>query len=333
MFRVDHHWDRLKTCVVGRAYPPERLVWIEDTKVRSSLEKIMIETEEDLQKLIQLLESFGVQIIRPSLPDVDNKTTKPMIAPRDHMAMIGDRFFIDRLRQPEQISGIVDVVRNAGNKVVFDKHINTADMIRMGKKLYWCNGLIRDQDTKDKSVFDKINHMINLKRRECINHSLKDYDNIFLDMFEGHVDSMISVIKPGLVLSINDRDCIDFCRQHLSDYEMIIVDTKEDLIARHEGVWNHKGVKWWVQGEEKNQKLAAFIDYYISDWVGLVEETYFGINTLMIDEDNAVCVNFDEQTLAAYSRHGVNPHPIDFRHRFFWDDGIHCITADIDRSK
>jgi hypothetical protein len=52
---------------VGRSYPPEFYSFITNSRVRDVLERIATETEEDYQKLISLLKSFNVEIIRPEL--------------------------------------------------------------------------------------------------------------------------------------------------------------------------------------------------------------------------------------------------------------------------
>ena len=64
MLSVNQPWDKLKTCAVGRTYPPELYDFIENPKVRNLLEKIAIETEEDYQKLIGILENHNVEVIR-----------------------------------------------------------------------------------------------------------------------------------------------------------------------------------------------------------------------------------------------------------------------------
>ena len=48
MYKVTHQWNKLKTCVVGSAYPPEVFNFIKDVKLRNSFEKLAIETEEDI---------------------------------------------------------------------------------------------------------------------------------------------------------------------------------------------------------------------------------------------------------------------------------------------
>ena len=71
MYTVYQHWDPLKVCMVGKSYPPEFYSFIANSRVRNVLEKIAYETEEDYQKLIKLLESFGVEVLRPDIPSND----------------------------------------------------------------------------------------------------------------------------------------------------------------------------------------------------------------------------------------------------------------------
>ena len=59
---VHQHWDPLKVCAVGRSFPPEFYSKIGNSKVRSVMERIAIETEEDYQKLINILEKFNVKV-------------------------------------------------------------------------------------------------------------------------------------------------------------------------------------------------------------------------------------------------------------------------------
>ena len=66
-YSVYQHWDPLKVCIVGRSYPPEFYSYIDNVKVRSVLERIAEETEEDYQKLISILQKFNVDIVRPDI--------------------------------------------------------------------------------------------------------------------------------------------------------------------------------------------------------------------------------------------------------------------------
>ena len=67
-FKVDYLYDQLRVCAVGRAYPPEFYSFIHDPTIRSVMERIAEETEEDYQKLISLLKIFNVEVVRTVLP-------------------------------------------------------------------------------------------------------------------------------------------------------------------------------------------------------------------------------------------------------------------------
>ena len=99
MFKVTHQWNKLKTCVVGSAYPPELFSFIQDAKLRKYFEKLAIETEEDIGKLVTLLKKFDVEVIRPAMPsDLENFRIKngyiaPPISARDFMTMIDEKLY------------------------------------------------------------------------------------------------------------------------------------------------------------------------------------------------------------------------------------------------
>ena len=98
-YSVYQHWDPLKVCIVGRSYNPEFYKFIKNDRVRLVMERIARETEEDYQKLINLLESFGVRVLRPTVSDnyqdyiADGKISIPPMTPRDYSIMHGDTFF------------------------------------------------------------------------------------------------------------------------------------------------------------------------------------------------------------------------------------------------
>jgi hypothetical protein len=52
---------------------------------------------------------------------------------------------------------------------------------------------------------------------------------------------------------------------------------------------------------------------------------------LVIDEKNVVCNNYNKKVFETFDRFGITPHIVNFRHRYFWDGGLHCITSDLHR--
>ena len=91
--------------------------------------------------------------------------------------------------------------------------------------------------------------------------------------------------------------------------------------------------KWWVPGEESNEEFINFVDSWLSNWVGYIEETLFDVNVLVLDEKH-VCVNNmnNKKLLEFLKKHKIEPVHIPWRHRYFWDGGLHCITLDLDRA-
>ena len=63
----------------------------------------------------------------------------------------------------------------------------------------------------------------------------------------------------------------------------------------------------------------------------VVEETVFDVNMLSIDEHTIICNNYNKEVFEYFKKHKVEPVVYNFRHRYFWDGGVHCITQDLYR--
>jgi glycine amidinotransferase len=51
----------------------------------------------------------------------------------------------------------------------------------------------------------------------------------------------------------------------------------------------------------------------------------------MIDQNNLICCEEDPSIFKILEKHNITPHVIPFKHYHFWDNGIHCLTCDLDR--
>ena len=117
-YNVYQRWDPLKVCILGRTYSPEFFKFIKNTKVRSMLELIAEETEEDYQTLGKFLEKFGVKVLRPTLSDdwqeytsaKTGKILRPPTCPRDYTIAMDDGIYF---LNSESDSGI----RNISNYI------------------------------------------------------------------------------------------------------------------------------------------------------------------------------------------------------------------------
>lgn len=368
MLNVTYHWDKLDTCIVGRCYPPDFFSFIDNIKIRVELEKIAQETIEDLDKLSNFLQSFGVTVLRPILADnIDHyvrgcKILPPPITPRDYFAMVGDKFFMpttDDNSKWNQLRGIdwpktapktqlefnqlennikQELLKNWSisrveelynfdfstfknienyikktNQIVYDNEIDSAMVLRMGSDLYF--GSWPWQKLEDIKV--------------RVNTLFPEYNCTVIDT-QGHLDGTMSVVTPGLILSSKDIDKSMY-NKLFPDYEILYLD---NTVSHNKEFFKfkkqHHG-KWWIKGQENNKPLIEFIDAYLDNWTGLVEETTSTVNVLHIDKHNIICTNQDSKTIKKLNNYGVNVHLVELRHFHFWDSGIHCLTNDINR--
>ena len=373
---VYQHWDPLQVCVVGRSYPPEFYAWIKIPHVRSLFEKIAIETEEDYQGIMKLLEKFGVEVLRPDLPEtafVDGKFLPPPMTPRDYTAMIGSTFYCnsgtsyqrtsieafynavkdadwpecktmdDFERLPEWIQRecqdvhnmdqalrwetvhnllghgcydkIIKRIKNEKNQIKYNvsQQINGAMVSRIGRDLYFGTSDYNQDITGIQKLVDQEftstrNHIVNTG---------------------GHGDGTYCPVTPGLIISLQD---IPTYKKTFPDWEVVYLPGQSyakvqpflDLKQKNKG-------KWWIPGFEYDADVVNLVETWLSHWTGYVEETVFDVNMLIIDPKNVVVFNYNRQVFDALERFGITPHMVTFRHRYFWDGGIHCVTSDLHR--
>ena len=195
--------------------------------------------------------------------------------------------------------------------------INSAMMTRVGKDLYW--------GTEDLRVWAEESKLELLKRR---NSQFPEYRNHIVDS-QGHADGVYCPVKPGLIVSLIG---IQQYSKTFPDWEVVYLPNqswgKVLPFMEHK---NKVNGKWWVPGAELNDDFTEYVESWMSHWVGYVEESVFDVNMLVIDEQNVICNNENDAVFRAFEKHGITPHVCNFRHRYFWDGGIHCITQDLHR--
>jgi hypothetical protein len=145
----------------------------------------------------------------------------------------------------------------------------------------------------------------------------------------GHSDGSTCVIKPGLVVSLKGTED---CERLFPGWDICSIsgeswDKVEGFLKMKE---KNRG-KYFVAGEEDNDDLIEYMNVWLNHWQLYVEESVFDVNMLVIDENNVICNGYNEKVFDAFERHGVTPHILNLRHRYFWDGGLHCVTSDISR--
>jgi hypothetical protein len=339
------------------------------------MERIAIETEEDYQKLISLLKSFNIEIVRSDINEDlsiyngrDNKYPPPPMTPRDYTAMIGETFYMPSKMIPPETSydaikgndwpeacpknqkefdalsnfvkqelkekfkvvsidqltcsindhnpslhSVENLIKTQDNKILYGLDINTAMTTRVGKDLYFGT----ESYTQDKQLLkQKVEKLFPDYRCHIVNTG-------------GHGDGTYCPVKPGLIVSLND---VPTYAETFPGWEVVYLPGQSwDAVRPFLDLKDKNYGKWWVPGEELNDDFTEFVESWLSHWVGYVEETVFDVNMLVVDEKNVICNNYNEKVFAAFDRYGITPHVVNFRHRYFWDGGLHCITSDLHR--
>ena len=311
--------------MIGKSYPPEFYSKIPNPKVRSVMERVAFETEEDYQKLIKLLESFNITVYRPEIKDQNNFDEymliledgrrwyqPPPMNPRDHLMVADNRMFVSRPHGEQYVDFFDNIINQIDGKVFHTEYFPELTGVpypcitRVGHDMYF-------DDSIDKSI---INNYFSGYRTHVVPTG-------------GHSDGVFCPVTPGLIVSLKD---VPTYAKTFPGWEVVYLPNQSwDAVAPFLKLKEKNAGRWWIPGEEMNNDLVDFVNIWLDKWVGYVEETVFDVNMLVIDEKNVICNNYNKTVFRALEQHGVTPHICNFRHRYFWDGGLHCISLDLYR--
>jgi hypothetical protein len=316
-------WHQLKNVVVGSTYDLNFYDPIKNLKIKESLQTIARETEEDYQNLIQVLKSFDVTVTRPVVND--NKTIVDYVDVNGQINFNNAQSHTLIPRPPMQPRDSFLIV---GNKLVA-----TNDEFFLFKNLN-CTIFKKIKNSFDAPLVTVVGDTIIL---DCRDHAFLHQQ--FLKLFPdynikpvyigGHNDAVFSLIKPGLIVSTH----------HHTNYQNTFPNWKVKYIENQS--WNaipewrkikHSNFsKWWAPESINNFEFSKFVDTWLTNWLGFVKETVFDVNMLQIDEQYVLVNNYNRDLFDFFKKNYVEPIIVPFRHRFFWDGGLHCITNDLYR--
>jgi len=349
--------------MLGNNYAPEFFDGIPD-KAGDPLKRICEETLEDLEGYKKILQDFGVEVIQPELDPnerfLDNPSRYPRgpLQVRDYQLVVGNKCFSSGVDHPAISKKLQEYGQLSKPEYPVPFFISESQY-----KTYagedWPNWGEFLSNRKNKDFFEDFvwqealdfsarpwmssacSFMIGTKlfigldiessiKPELVDLTGFEEFDIQLVGMDGHSDANYHPIKPGAILSLRDVQTYsesfpgwDVC--YLPDQSWDKVKSFLDLKHKNAG-------KWWLAGEEDNDEFTDFVETWLQDWVGYVEETVFDVNVLVLDEHH-VCVSNpnNAQVNAFLKKHKVEPVYVPWRHRYFWDGGLHCITLDLYR--
>jgi len=314
-------FDPLKHCWIGSGFKAE---WFHDLdiykndKIMDPLKRIAEETEQDYQTLEKILKDAGVKTYRSFL-DINKvgslkNVFRPPVNPRDHFAVIGEKFY----GVGAQSQGYANVLKQIDRKNLVLEwgvpgSISTANITRLGKDIYW-------------DIYEPT-------PKETVERYTKKWQDegfrVHLSNRSYHSDGVFCIVRPGCIVSLHE---IQNYEELFPGWDVLYLpDQSWEKVRPFLNMKDKVGGKWWLKGEEHNDELINFVNTWFDDWVGYVEETVFDVNMLSIDQNTIICNNYNKEVFEHFKKHKVEPVVFNFRHRYFWDGGVHCITQDLYR--
>jgi N-dimethylarginine dimethylaminohydrolase len=320
-------WHPLSEVIVGRAdgarIPPHdrSLKAINyanmDIPVPEGLypEQVIEETNEDLERFVKVLEDRNITVHRPTAEHMDENSYY-VYCPRDSFTTIGDKIietpmplraryyenfayqklFIDKMLQganwisapkqqvPDTLYRTEDIDRDTLTLTEQEPCFDAANVLKCGKDILY---LVSNSGNKLGAQWLK-----NVLGSEYRLHLL---ENTYSYM---HLDSTISLIRPGLVLLNPSR---------------INSNNLPDIF---------KG--WDLIYSEENTDIGHYPGYCNSSvWIGM--------NLLMLDEKTAVVEEHQTNVIRQLEAKGIDVCALPLRHSRTLGGGFHCITNDMYR--
>lgn len=331
--KINSHspFQKLKKVLVGASWDTNYFDFIKDKNLKSPLEQILFETNEDLQNLLKIFKRLDIDFYQPNPFTNETKNMaldnpvalqSPPLQPRGEFLTLGNKCYqISTLPVWNDVRNIIDSecyenqfdsCWKANDSVKIDgNYLSGANCIKLGDRII----LPPDLDSRCKQIYIKKLQM-------------QGYKTISTQC-NGHTDGVLSVLKPGALISLND--IVDYEKNFPKWDVLYLPDQSWSKISPFLKIKEKVGGRWWVPGHEENKNLIEFVNVWLRDWVGFCEETVFDVNILSLSEDIAIVNNYNKEVFNYFKKHKIEPIIWKQRHRYFWDGGVHCLTLDLER--
>ena len=334
-------WDPVKSIMLGSCYSEKFFEPVKNKKLRESLQKICIETNEDIDRIERMYTDMGVQVTRTLIDESEtiedyldesgafkhkawkpkSLVPRPPIMPRDCQVVIGEHMFVNLIGDRNMMKSLFNVMEDPIEQCIIPvdhgfKGLHGGHQTLIGNRLY----LDTDAGNYDPEYNEKFKRILNEYYPQIEVHQLE---------IGGHNDCCFHPCKPGVLISLNDIQNYDetfpgWDIHYIENSNLDKVEGWLDIKDKNKG-------RWWVPGEEKNDEFADFVETWLTEWVGYVEETVFDVNVHMVNPETVMVNSYNKELFSYFETHKIQPIIAPFRHRHFWDGGVHCMTLDLYR--
>ena len=327
-------FTKLKECIVGTSYKSCDI---------NGLDRVVEETNEDLDSLEKILTDLGVVVHRPTQPEFSLDMHHP-IMPRDVFGFYGKKMLqtycavhsrqkelecyaeiekhhmwehgyeLSRMWKPDiDKTEQYEYVEDFSNKVKLqEKYDLYKDMILWETANFAkCGDVIIHTQSADKDPKSGKGTERGLAWMKSL---LPEYRFIEIP-YGGHIDGKLALLRPGLLMARRDL----FIPDELQNWEKIIIKDNAKFPEEY-------------LSTKKQHFYTDYVMKYLNEWVGYSAETWFDVNCLSVDENTIVSTGNDLENIKILESHGINVVNWNYRHRYFWDGGTHCCTQDTVRT-
>jgi len=328
--RISTHtpFQPLEAVLVGQGVSDTYFDWVDDPNISGPLQQIVYETSEDLDNIKKVCGKFGAKVYQTRPLEYDcalldsDQIPVPPIQPRDVHLTLDDKVYctstnkmwnyIHDIVHEDDIVNLFDLVYKPGTQFQGGDTLNGASCYRIGNRIILPNII-------DPAMRDYCQNFFTSKGYEIIQTN-----------DEGHSDGLMSVLKPGVIVSL--VDVLNYQNSFPGWDVLTVTDQSWNKMSGWLNFKHKSQGRWWVPGEESNEYLRKFVDTWLKDWVGFVEETVFDVNMFSLSEEYVLVNNHNKQVFEYLKKHRIEPIICPMRHRYFWDGGIHCCTLDLRRT-
>jgi hypothetical protein len=148
-----------------------------------------------------------------------------------------------------------------------------------------------------------------------------------MNLNAGHTDGSLMFTNSDCVVGI--AEVMDLLPLNIKTKLPIPWENYQEQIHQFQQAKKLTNGKWWIPGAETDEKLSNFINEYLIHWTGYTEETVFDVNFLLLNTHTAFVSNPSKELENLFQKIGVNVVHVPWRHRFFIDAGLHCMTLDL----
>lgn len=285
-------------------------------------EKLLAETEEDLNNIAKTLEDMGIVVHRPIDRDFSEKRGNDLwqvdgyynYCPRDSMLVVEDKVLATpmtlRQRQFEA---------ETCKPLIHPDHWIDLPKPKLGDEMYNRNDLSRPtlMDGPE-PIFDAANII------------KSGYDILYLVSNTGN--------KAGATFLGNFlRENFDpKYKVHTAEnvYAYIHIDTtfvflREGLVLLNPSRVNDKNMPQFLKGWDKVWAPEPYPTQVLEDWCPA--SPWLGMNILSIDEKTVMVEEHQTLLMRTLEKYGIDSIPVKMRHSRTFSGGPHCVTLDLIR--